>query len=74
MVLRTTWTKVSPQIIPLTARCQRLMLVNLTNWEAEIKKIVVQSQPRPIVCKILSQKYPTQKQGWWSGSSGRACA
>jgi hypothetical protein len=50
------------------------MLVNLTNWEAEIKKIVVQSQPRPIVCKILSQKYPTQKQGWWSGSSGRACA
>jgi hypothetical protein len=30
--------------------------------EAEIRRIPVQSQPRKIVRKTLSQKYPTQKR------------
>jgi hypothetical protein len=30
--------------------------------EAEIRRIVVQSQPRQIVLKTLSQKHPTQKR------------
>jgi hypothetical protein len=28
----------------------------------EIRRIVVQSQPRQIVCETLSQKHPTQKK------------
>jgi hypothetical protein len=42
--------------------------------EAEIRRIEVQSQPGQIVCKTLAQKIPNTKQGWWSGSSGRAPA
>jgi hypothetical protein len=30
--------------------------------EAEIRRIMVQSQPRQIVHKTLSQKYPTQNR------------
>jgi hypothetical protein len=30
--------------------------------EAEIRRIMVRSQPRQIVPEILSQKYPTQKR------------
>jgi hypothetical protein len=37
------------------------MPVILTTQEAEIRKIVVGSQPRQIVCKSLSRKYLTQK-------------
>jgi hypothetical protein len=35
--------------------------VILSTQESEIKRIEVQSQPRQIVCKTLSQKYPSQK-------------
>jgi hypothetical protein len=38
------------------------MLVILGTWEAEIRRMVVQSQPGQIVCKILSQKTPSQKR------------
>jgi hypothetical protein len=37
------------------------MPVILATEEAEIWRFVVQSQPRQIACKILSQKYATQK-------------
>jgi hypothetical protein len=36
--------------------------VILATWEAEIRNIMVHSQPRQIVCEILSQKYPTQNR------------
>jgi hypothetical protein len=48
------------------------MPVVLATQEAEIKRLIVQSQLRQIVLKTLSQKNPTQKKGWWSGSSGKA--
>jgi hypothetical protein len=56
------------------ARCQRLMPVILATQEAEIKRIMVRSQPKQIVHKPLSQKILNTKQGWLSGSSGRAPA
>jgi hypothetical protein len=37
------------------------MPIILTTQEADIRKITVRSQPRQIVCKTLSQKYPSQK-------------
>jgi hypothetical protein len=37
------------------------MLVILATAEAEIRRLIIQSQPKQIVCKTLSQKYPTQK-------------
>jgi hypothetical protein len=45
----------------LFARCQWLMPVILVTQEAEIRRISVRSQPRQIVCEILSQKEPSQK-------------
>jgi hypothetical protein len=41
-----------------------LMPVIPATQEAEIRRIVVLSQLRQIVCEILSQKNPSQK---WSG-------
>jgi hypothetical protein len=35
--------------------------VILATQEAEIRRIVVQSQPGQIICKTLSRKYPKQK-------------
>jgi hypothetical protein len=48
------------------------MPVILATQEAEIRRIMVQSQPRQIVQETLSQKKkkPT-KQGWWSDSRYR---
>jgi hypothetical protein len=37
------------------------MLVILATQEAEIRRIMVPSQLRKIVCKTLPQKYPAQK-------------
>jgi hypothetical protein len=34
----------------------------LATQEAEIRRIMVQSQPRQIVCKTLSQNNPSQKR------------
>jgi hypothetical protein len=39
--------------------------------EAEIRRIMVQDQPRQIVHKTLSQKIPNTKQGWRNGSRYR---
>jgi hypothetical protein len=47
------------------------MPVILATQEAEIRRIMGQSQPGQIVCETLSPKYPSQKKGWWSGSRCR---
>jgi hypothetical protein len=44
-----------------SAKCQWLTPIILTTQEAEIRRIVVQSQPGEIVPETLSQKYLTQK-------------
>jgi hypothetical protein len=49
-------------------RVPRLPPVILATQEAEIRRTVVQSQPGKIVLETLSQKHPSQKKGWWSGS------
>jgi hypothetical protein len=46
---------------------QKELFYALWVQEAEIRRLLVPSQPRQIVHKTLSQKYPTQN-GWWSGS------
>jgi hypothetical protein len=40
------------------------MPIILVTWEAEIRRITVQSQSRKIAHETLSQKYPTQKREW----------
>jgi hypothetical protein len=47
------------------------MTVILASQEAEIRRIVVQSQLEQIVLKILSWKKTITKKGWWSGSRCR---
>jgi hypothetical protein len=46
-----------------------LMPVILATQETEIRKIMVQSQPRQIVPGDRILKKPITKKGWWSGSS-----
>jgi hypothetical protein len=46
----------------LGARHQCLTPVILATQETEIRRIMVLSQPRQIVCKTLSQKHTTQKR------------
>jgi hypothetical protein len=43
-----------------------LTSVILASQEAEIRRIMVQSQPKQTVCKTLPQKIPITKKGWWS--------
>jgi hypothetical protein len=50
-------------ILNKEARHWWLPSVILATQEAEIRKIVVQSQPRKIVPNILSRKNPSQKRG-----------
>jgi hypothetical protein len=53
------------------ARCWWLMPVILVTQEAEIRRIVVQSQPGQIVVhETLSQKKKNHKKVWWHGLSG----
>jgi hypothetical protein len=49
------------------------MPVIVVTWEAEIKRIMVQSQPRQIVQRPYL-KNTQHKMGWQNGSSGRAPA
>jgi hypothetical protein len=49
-------------IITKSARHQWLTPVILAAQEAEIRRIMVQSQPRQIVCETLSRKNPSQKR------------
>jgi hypothetical protein len=45
--------------------------ITLATQEAEIRRIIVQSQPRQIVPETLSQKKPITKKCWWTGSRCR---
>jgi hypothetical protein len=47
------------------------MSVILATQEADIRRIMVQSQSK--TNRHISKK-PNTKQGWWSGSSGRVYA
>jgi hypothetical protein len=47
--------------------------VMLATQEAEIRRIMVQSQPRQIVCETLSQKHPTQKRAGGVAQATSAC-
>jgi hypothetical protein len=51
-------------MLKITFSAQRWWLtpVILATQEAEIRRTVVQSQPRQIVCKILSQKKKTHNK------------
>jgi hypothetical protein len=54
----------SHQLLPRSlalAGHQWLVPIILATQEAEIRRIVVRSQSQKIVCKTLSQKYPTKK-------------
>jgi hypothetical protein len=44
-------------------KCRCLMPLILTTQEAEIRRIVVQNQPRQIVQETLSGNKPTPKKG-----------
>jgi hypothetical protein len=57
----------------LLARHQWLMSIIFATQKAEIRRTVVGSQPRQIVCETLS-KTSNIKQGWQSDSSGRVSA
>jgi hypothetical protein len=56
------------------ARNEWLTPIILATREAEIRRIKVQGPVGQIVHNTLSQKCPTQNQGWQSDSSGRASA
>jgi hypothetical protein len=46
------------------------MPIILATQEAEIRRIVVRSQPQQRVCKRLSQKYPSQKRAGGMAQGG----
>jgi hypothetical protein len=46
----------------------------LATWEAEIRRIIVQSQPWAKSSGNPILKIPNRKQGWRNGLSGRAPA
>jgi hypothetical protein len=42
------------------------MPIILDTWEAGIRRIAFEANPKLIVHKTLSQKNPITKKGWWS--------
>jgi hypothetical protein len=71
------------RILMLKKKKIQITLVILPTQEAEIRRIVVRSQPGQIFHETLSWKCPThththththKNQGWWSGSSHRVPA
>jgi hypothetical protein len=52
----------------------RFTPVILATQEAEIRRIVVPSQPGQIVCETLSRKYPIQKKAGGVAQAVRAPA
>jgi hypothetical protein len=56
VAILTTLLPETAQVELSVARCWCLMPIILVTQEADIKKIVVQSIPRQIVHKMLSQK------------------
>jgi hypothetical protein len=58
--------------VNILSQCRWLRPVILATQKAEIRRIMVQSQPRQIVHETLSQKKkPHHKKGWWSGPQCR---
>jgi hypothetical protein len=55
--------KVESYLRGFLAGCQWLTPVILATQDTEIRRIVVQSQPRQIVCETLSQKKSHHKKG-----------
>jgi hypothetical protein len=78
----TVWTYILGIIFPIKrTTTKRAMLLapvahtcNPSYSKAKIRRTEVWGQPGQIVSETLSQKYPTGKKGWWSGSSGRVPA
>jgi hypothetical protein len=63
MLLFSVWIKINYDLKNvILARHQCLMPGILATWKAEKTRITVQSQPRKIVHKTLSQEYPTQNR------------
>jgi hypothetical protein len=58
----------------LKVRCWWLMPVSLASQEAEIRRVTVWGHLGKILCETPSQKYSTQKKGWWSDPSCRVPA
>jgi hypothetical protein len=56
----------------LWARSQWLRPVILATQEAEIRRIMVPSQPQANRDPILKKKNLSHKRGWWSGSNGKS--
>jgi hypothetical protein len=50
---------------------QWLTPIILATQEAEIRRIVIHSQPRQIVPQDPISQKPFTKKGWWNGSRGR---
>jgi hypothetical protein len=61
---RPAWVKseILSQKCPTRVRHRWLMPVILATQEAAIRRIVVQSQPRKILCETLSHKNTSQKR------------
>jgi hypothetical protein len=57
--------------IPPRTGSQWLTPVIPATHEAEIRRIMVQSQPREIIRETLSRKNSSQKRGWWSEAKCR---
>jgi hypothetical protein len=67
------WSVVSNRVMQNTrpAGCWWLTPVIITTKEADIRRIMVQSQPQANSSQDPILKKPNTKKGWWSGSRNR---